>query len=79
VAGDGERAADGFGEPLSEETAETVAFERVFETGLERVDVGGEPAFAPEVVPDVLVGGHDAVGGDAGVFCDGFGEETGFG
>ena len=57
--------ADHLVEALVEDAGQPRALERILEPALEGVDVGRQPALAPEVVPDVLVGGHAAVSGEA--------------
>ena len=50
--------ADDAVQPLFEHPAYPFAFERIVEPGVERIDVHRQPAFAPQVVPHVLVGGE---------------------
>ncbi len=49
---------------LVENPGQTRAFLLVFEPGFERIDVGGQSAFAPEVVPGVFVSWQDVFGFD---------------
>ena len=62
VASDRQHVPDHLVEPLAEDLAQALAFERVGQTRIEGVDVGRQLAFTPEVVPGVLVGGKDVLG-----------------
>ena len=46
---------------LAEDLAQAVAFQRVGQAGVERIDIGRQAALAPQVVPGVLVGGEDVL------------------
>ena len=47
---------------LREDLAQALALERILKARIEGIDVGRELALAPQVVPDVLVGGNDVLG-----------------
>ena len=48
--------AHDFLKPLAEHLAQALAFHRIGQPRVERIDIGGELALAPQVVPGVLVG-----------------------
>ena len=53
-----QHVAGGGVQPLGEHAAQTGTFQLVIEFGVERVDVHGQLAFAPEVIPGVLIAGQ---------------------
>ena len=56
---DGQDMANDLVEPLAKYSVQTLAFERVIEPGVERVDVDRQAMFTPEVIVDILVGWKD--------------------
>src|SRR5712664_92913 len=67
--------ADRLVHSLREELAQPRALKRVGEARIERVDVRRQLALAPEVIPDILVGGEDVLRIDFQVGGDRFQEE----
>ncbi len=64
-APDRQHVADHAVEPPVEHVAQPRAFQFVVDARIERIDVHGQPAFAPQVVPDVFVAGPDEVAAQA--------------
>ena len=62
--------ADHFVEFLFKYLAQTFAFHRVVEPRVERIDIDRQLAFAPQVVPDVFVGGENVFRIEREFFCD---------
>src|SRR5690606_1608161 len=46
---------------LPKDTRQALPLDGVLQIGFEGIDVGGEASLAPQIVPDVFVGGHEPV------------------
>jgi len=55
--------------------AQALALERILQARIERIDVGRQLALAPQVVPDILIGGEDVLRLELQVLREGAQEE----
>ena len=62
LAAQGQGVADDFVEALLENLGQAIALLLVFELAVEGIDVGGEAALFPEVIPDVFISRQDETG-----------------